>query len=286
MVQARRISKRQNYFVFHRKLLLLLLSFLFLIAFGAQAKGIHPVMHSIDEKLEGPESIYTNYILNLIRVWPKDSFVAQENSPNPVQLQCIETIGNPYYIGLEQFMRVNAPLGRVEEILDDINHYKDLFPGFDDIHIVSQQENKILTYWEQHVPFFFVPNVTYQVLYLTDKTSSHRKIYRYKLKNSKNLKTNDGVIIIEEDSPVAVNTPRTRYTEYDFFDADWGIVKTVAPGRIWKDSVEGIYLSDVAIKLMAEHPRWSFKQVKEESQKILELFPVNKAIEQKKKFRE
>src|SRR4051812_46553224 len=56
-------------------------------------------VHSIDEKLEGPESIYTNYLLNLIRIWPKDSFAGRMGDENPLQLQCIETPDHPYYIG-------------------------------------------------------------------------------------------------------------------------------------------------------------------------------------------
>ena len=58
----------------------------------------------------------------------------------------------------------------------------------------------------------------------------------------------------------------------------------MAPARIWDDSVKGIYLSDVAIKLKAEHPGWDYEAVRKESEKVLEAFSsiVEKAVEEKK----
>lgn len=245
--------------------------------------------HSILEKLEGPESQYTGYLLKLIQSWPTQNQNLPKTIPgnekNPVQLQCIETPGNSDYIGIQQFMVVNAAIQKVEAILDDINHYQDIFPDFDDIHIISRDENKILTYWEQHIPLFFVPNVKYQVHYLWDKSSADRKMYRYQLKESKSLKKSDGLIVIERDSSASVSAPRTRYFEYDFYDADWGILKTIAPDRIWTESVEGVYRSDVAIKLKAENPSWDAKRIVEESKKLLEAFPVKNAIESKVEFK-
>jgi hypothetical protein len=237
----------------------------------------------LDEKLEGPASIYTPEIVRLIRQWPPkgldDSFKSDEN---PVKLQCIETPGNPYYIGLRQQMRVDAPLSRVEAILDDIDRYQHLFPGYDDIHIVSSSGNKFLTFWEQHIPVFFVPNVKYQVTYLMDKSSPHLKVYRYQLKESEHLKASDGLIVIESETDPKTLVQRTRYTEFDFFDADWGILKTLAPEKIWKESVEGIYLSDLAIKLKAEHPEWDSREISEKGRKLLEANPVEKFIQSKK----
>ena len=252
------------------------------LVLAAESQGVSK--YAIDAKLEGPDSPYTSFIVNQIRNWSPKDFNTISAGKNPVQLTAIETSGNPDYVGIKQVMSIDAPLERVEAVLDDVNHYKDIFPGYDDIHLISQDGNKSLVFWEQHIPLFFIPNVTYVVTYLTDKSSAVRKIYRYKLKESKKLNMNDGMIVIEQDPTAKIPALRTRYLEYDFFDANWGIVKTIAPGRIWKDSLEGVYLSDVAIKLQSEHPDWKAKQVVAESQKALDANPVDSIIKRKISF--
>lgn len=241
--------------------------------------------YPIDAKLDGPITIYTDYLIDAAQTWPnrRAEFVAPKDG-NPVGLHCIETPGHPDVIGVRQTMVVNAPLSQVEAVLDDINHYQDLFPGYADIHIVSQEENKLVSYWEQHIPLFFVPNVKYEMNYLLNKGSKARKIYRYQLKQSKSLKSSDGLIVIESDSSNS-SQERTYFYEYDFFDADWGVLKTIAPSRIWNDSIEGIYLSDVAIKLKAENPKWTYEKIVEEGKKFLEQYPVKQVIEQKSQFK-
>jgi hypothetical protein len=237
--------------------------------------------HPIGGKLPGPQSPYTDALARLLAHWPPRDidYSLGERDPNPVHVRCIETPGEKYYIGLDQFMFVEAPLSRVETTLDDVAHYKDLFPDFDDVHVSSRDGNLMTIFWEQHIPVFFIPNVKYETYYLLDKSSPDRKVYRYKIKESGHLKLNDGIIVLEKAGPL-----RTRYTEYDFYDADWGPLKTFAPGRIWKESVEGIYLSDVAIKLRAENPDWSYERIAKESREILKRFPVDAALEKRRRF--
>jgi hypothetical protein len=235
----------------------------------------------VDAPLGGVASAYAPILDQKIRSWPPAEVVEAAKTPaasdsNPVRLQCVETPGSRFYIGLIQHMHVAADVSKVAEVLNDFVHYKELFPDFDDIHVVSREDNKILTFWEQHIPVFFIPNVKYEVIYVVDDSRADRKFYRYELSKVNHIKNNDGLIVLEPDEKGG-----TRYTEYDFFDADWGPLTTFAPGRIWKDSVEGIYLSDVAIGLKAEHPDWTYKQVAQESRKKLEAFPVDAAIEHK-----
>jgi hypothetical protein len=151
-----------------------------------------------------------------------------------------------------------------------------LFPDFDDVHVVSRDGNKVLTFWEQHIPVFFIPNVKYEVIYLIDGKAGSRRVYRYQLAKESHLRKNDGMIVIEPDGPSG-----TRYTEYDFFDADWGPLTTFAPGGIWKNAVEGVVLSDLAIRLKSEHGDWSYKQIARESRRILDRHPVEPQIEHK-----
>ena len=243
-----------------------------------------PYLHSIYEKLDGPQSVYTPYILGLIRGSISQEWNLALNRENAVELQCIETPNNPFYIGLKQNLIIYSSLSAVEAVLDDVGHYKDLFPDFEDVHVAAKDGNKWVVSWEQKIPVFFIPNIKYEVFYLVDKSLPGRRVYRYQFKGGDNLKYNDGVIVIENDPRGTSVSPMTRYTEYDFYDADWGILKTVAPGKIWKRSVGDIFLSDIAIKLKAENPDWSYEKIKEESEKSLGRFPLERVIGKKTLF--
>ena len=76
----------------------------------------------------------------------------------------------------------------------------------------------------------------------------------------------------------------TRYIEYDFWDAEWGLAKTLAPGRIWKDSIKGVYLSDMAVELKAEHMDWSEARAKEEAEKLAQGVDFEAVIQDKRPF--
>jgi hypothetical protein len=268
-------------------------------------KALKIASHSVDSPLGGVESPYTKILIDLVRNWspqgpPKGWAQVESEDENPVHLKCIETPGNPDYIGVAQYMTIHTALQQVEEVLDDINHYDQIFYGFEDIHLVSQEGNRLLTYWEQKIPVFFIPNVSYQMQYVLDKTATDRKIYRYQLYQSGSIKKSDGLIVIEKSHEKRLgksnlnslttlgeqDVESTSYYEFDFYDADWGIIKTLAPGRIWKDSVESFYLSDLAIKLRSENKHWSANQVVQESKKTLSQYPLDLLIQNKVKMTE
>ncbi len=247
----------------------------------APEKKQYQQKYRFDQAIAGvPESRYTSFILDLARRGPSKTDQSETLSGDSVTIQCLETLDNPDYIGLKQEMVIHAPLKAVEAVLDDFDHYKELFPGFKDVHVVDRDANRITTYWEQKIPVFFIPNIKYELVYFLDKSKPSVRMYRYHLKEESKIKAVDGIIILEDKGP-----RNTYYTEYDFYDAHWGILKTIAPKRIWKDTVEGIVLSDLAIKLKAENPTWSYDKVAEESRNNLEVHPVEQAIAQKKLFK-
>ncbi len=253
---------------------------------GGVYAGSQEPFFPIQQHLEGPSSEYTDRLIRWAQKWPPRGLILEaQRGDSPVLLECLETLGKLDYIGIQQQMTIRAPLSRVEAILDDIDHYQDLFSGFETIRVESKNGNQILTYWEQKVPLFFIPNVKYKMTYLIDKSSLQRKFYRYQLRESSHIKASDGLIVIEEgiDSSQA---PVTRYTEFDFFDANWGLLKIIASQKIWQESVDGVYQSDLAIKLKAENPTWSFNQVARESQKMMKAFPSSPCIENKKIFKD
>jgi hypothetical protein len=77
--------------------------------------------------------------------------------------------------------------------------------------------------------------------------------YRYWLHHPGTIRHSDGLVLLEPLGP-----GRTRFTEYDFFDAAWG---PVPASLVWREALKGMFLSDVALKLKAEHPAWSYAQV-------------------------
>jgi hypothetical protein len=177
--------------------------------------------------------------------------------PQPLQLTCLSTPGEEAYVGALQVAVVEAPLAAVVAILDDVPHYRDLFPDTVDVHEVpgSRQGDRFVTAWEQKAPVFFLPNTRYQLVYRVDRQRPDRVVYRYWLRRAGALRHSDGVVLLEALAPGL-----TRFTEYDLFDAAWG---PVPMSMVWGEALKGMYLSDTALLLKAEHPAWSYAEVAE-----------------------
>jgi hypothetical protein len=175
--------------------------------------------------------------------------------PRSLSLTCLTTPGDEHYVGALQEALIEAPLPAVAAVLDDVPHYRDLFPDTVDVRVVSgnQQGTRFVTAWEQRAPIFFLPNSRFELVYRVDRSDPVRVIYRYALRRSGTLRQSDGLVILEDLGP-----GRTRFTEYDLFDAAWGPVPI---SRVWSESLRGMFLSDVAVKLKAEHPDWSYPQL-------------------------
>jgi hypothetical protein len=160
--------------------------------------------YPMETKIGGPASRYTAYLLKLLKAWPPaDQDYAASPDGNPVPCRAIETPGDEYYIGLDQWMRVEAPLERVAAVLDDVAHYQQLFPGFDEVKLISRDENRFLTFWEQHISVPLVPNVKYSIDYLVARPKPGMRVYCYQFMDSEGdrIKNNDGVIVLEVESP-------------------------------------------------------------------------------------
>jgi hypothetical protein len=263
------------------KFVLILLGVL-LYAWVALA-GVNSIKHPLNEKLAGVEGPYTQTMIQILKDWPKDRPAYKKEMTLPVQIDAIED-PNPkkkYAIGLIQSMMIHAPIAEVNRILQDFSNYKKLFFTFEDVKLMEQDGNRAITFWETHIPIPFIPNSKYTMWYVWNDQSPERAMYRYQLKESKDLYYSDGLIVLESVGP---NKKDTQYSEYDFWDADWGLATTFAPGRIWGDSLEGIFLSDIAIKLKAEHPEWDYSKIKHDSEELLDHYPKDEILKNKKRF--
>jgi hypothetical protein len=213
------------------------------------------------EKLDGPESAYTDKLLHVLQHWPVKRFA--NKGPGPLEFKCIATVDQEKYVGMLQRSTIRAPISVVEGVLDDVAHYKDLFPDTVDVHVVpgSRLGNRFVTAWEQRIPVPFVPNVNYELGYVVDKTVPGRTIYRYKLHRGDSLIASDGMVILEASGP-----DTTQFTEYDFFH---GRTVPVPATLVWRESLRSAFLSDIAIKLKAENPDWSYKRIAAEGERLV-----------------
>jgi hypothetical protein len=225
------------------------------------------------QSLGGVKGKYSDWIDQLLQSKAYLSLVKDPTLPatrddqDPVSVSCLETPGNRFHIGVIQNMVVHAPLQNLAKVVEDIDSYVDLFPGYASVQVKSREGNRLVTYWEQKIPVFFIPNVRFEMIYQLGLAGADpdTRIYRYELLKKGNLRESDGFIVLRK-----INDNETRYLEVDFFDADWGALETFAPGRIWTDSVDGLYLSDLGFLLKAEHPDWSNRRCREEADKTVD----------------
>jgi hypothetical protein len=222
---------------------------LLLLALCSSAHGLGLA----DQALEGPDSIYTGWLADVLVRWPASR--PDWDGSESLQIACLSSVSDDRYVGMLQQMTVEAPLVAVEGVIDDVARYKDLFPGVVDVHVLPGSRNgqRYVTVWEQRVPVFFLPNVIYELANLVDKTSPDVRIYRYKLRRGGSMLASDGMVVLE-----ALGPESTRFTEYDFFNAQWG---PLPASVVWRESLRGAFVSDTAIKLLAENPHWSVERV-------------------------
>ncbi len=214
-------------------------------------------------ELGGVPSIYTQRTIDLL----KQELKLNKTNPNPppFTVNCWTQPSHRLYIGVEQRLNIKAPIKQVIDTVDNIDEYKNLFLGYKDVRIISRDRSRWLTFWEQIVPVIFVPNIKYEMIYATDVPTPQQKIYRYQLKKSDTLTSSDGFILLTYDE----KEKQTNYIEYDFINAQWGMAQVLGESRIWRESVEGIVHSDLAIKFKSENPSWTSQKARDAAQKEL-----------------
>lgn len=176
-----------------------------------------------------------------------------------LSLRCFKDSGDEWYIVVSQSQVIDAPIVRVQDILRNFADYK----NWNEDMITSSEEvvgknRKILT-TETSVPIPFVSNTKVALIY--DITASESQVFfHYQLHKSNVLTMYDGFIFLE-----SVDSRRTRFIELDAFNADWGILKTGGVSGVWTQSLEQIFQSDLALKLLAEDSKLSPDDVKKKA---------------------
>lgn len=233
---------------------------IFLIFWAAFAYGTSSD-YPLDLKLDGPQGLYTDALLQLIKQWPEGrKFCQLKDEPLEIQMIKLPTEGRPYYVGFKKCMNIQAPLATVAGVMDDVEHYEQLYPGDKKVQILSRDRNKTTLAWERKIPVFFVPNEKYQMNYLSASSGPGIKMYRSQLKQGDRLRFSDAIVVIEASGPKS-----TLYTDYEFYEANYGIglfgINAVSSESVWKESLEGSYLSLLAVRFKAEHLDWDYEHV-------------------------
>ncbi|GEM_PF-2569511 len=227
------------------------------------------------------DTIYTKKLLTLLLEWPPkhESYIDLKNETNyPININCLTTKGDPLYIGVEQYGLIHAPAESVQMILEDFSNYQNLFPGFSDIHLVSNDQNKNIVFWKKKLPFI-LPDISYEITYLSLNLTPDCICFRLRLKEQKgSILASDTIIVLEK-----LSTNETAYTEYDFFKADWGIAGYfLSFDDIWQKSVEDIYLSDIMVKFKAEHPDLPYQSLIKAAEECTKQYPTINKIKQRR----
>ncbi len=232
------------------------------------------VFHPLEETLtEGKQSYYSPRMASLLKSWPPPGIPELTPEGNPIWMQAVRTKEQSSYIGVQKRIYIAAPLRRVRAIIDDFAHYPDLYPEVNSVKMTVQDGNKMEVAWERKAPAFFLPNVRYETIYLSDDRSPNRMIYRYQLKKGNSVNFSDGLIVLEKRGESV-----TVLTAFDFFDMDWGLLRAVAESSVWKRVLDGSYVADAALKAMAEHPEWNASQIETESKRLQEAYPLSEIV--------
>ena len=229
-------------------------------ALGILLALLLPAGASAGADLGGIVSIYTQPMYELLTRWRTLAPAAATSREVQIGLTCYATPAHELYIGTHQELRIQASLAEVRAVLDDFPHYPELFAGMVKAEPRERTASRMVVHSELEIPIPFVANERNELIYELGAPAPDRFFYRYQLRKSSHLTANDGLIALR-----ALGPTETEYQEWDFWDANWGIARAFAKGKIWRDNVAGLVQADLAIKLRAEHPEWKFKRIFDES---------------------
>ncbi len=224
--------------------------------------------HSVLEDMGGKESIYTKPLLSFLREWKKRrTFCKAKEKPFKIETIGVRTPGRAFYVGLKKCMVINASFSRVYSVSIDFANYQRLFLGFNKVELVSKKDNFWVLVWEKEIPFFIIPNIKYEIAYVTEEVDGN-SFRRYQFLRGDRIRFIDGIEILEK-----YEKNQTLFYNYEFYEADFGLgllgIDVASPERVWNDSLEGSYRSILAIRLKSENPEWSYELLHKKVDELL-----------------
>ncbi len=220
---------------------------------------------------DGPVNDYTRLLEKTEAEWTATAAAGKTGlSLAGLTLECVRHPDHAFYIGTKVTAVIQASLGAVEKVVDNVAGYNEIFFGFEEIKKSETLADGWTVFWHRAVPVPFIPDLRYEVVYKNSKDNPNRKTYRYQMKEKIDLlKGLDGLIVLE-----ALTPSQTHLTQFLFIDAKYGPMQFFAPAKIWADAIRDVYLANVGIQLRAENPGWPKEKLREEAQKA---FKENRA---------
>jgi len=209
---------------------------------------------------------------SLVAHWVKKLPQSAKPSREGLALRCFETSQHSEVIGVAHGFVVHAAAARLVAVIDDYDHYKDLFEDTVKVR-VTPIPNGLYEYWEQKAPVIFLPNTRYALNTVIHDEMPQRKIWHSRLVSSNQLLGNDVFVAV-----YPLENGSSYYWEVDFINAKWGVASSIAMSSIWSGAVSDIALADLDIKLRAENPTWTYDHVRESAKKQLDTHPVDQCV--------
>lgn len=220
-----------------------------------------------------PPGIDSFYSGKIAALFAKDLEPPAADFDGSLRLLRIDAPANRLYVGLRQEMIVRASVEAVAAVLDDFADYPRMFDDLLRAVPTETGPGAFSLLQEQRVPVPFVKNLTFTLNYLVDDRGAAGKGYLYKLMESNRLKFDDGMIRLSR-----TREGECRFLEYDFALADWGVLGGVAPSKIWAASISGTIVSDLSVKLRAEHPDWDLARVRAEAKREASKYDLRRIV--------
>jgi len=191
--------------------------------------------------------------------------------------RALETRNDPLYIGLEQSFTVNAPASKVVAVIEDFGNYPNLFDEVVKAEVTKRSgADRFVLLQEQKIPLPFIPNTKFEMSYCTVSPSAKEKYYIYRVSSGKDLKYDDGMIMIKQLS----DTSCAVY-ELDFIYGNWGALGPIPDSIIWESVVKGMVQANMIIKCRAENPQWGYGACKSEAKKLCSGINVADIVKKK-----
>ncbi len=229
---------------------------------------------------EGPTTAYTALLETIEAEWKPKPLPAEKFDKGPLKILCYSHPGRGFYIGAEVWQTINAPIAQVEKVINDADHYPDMFFAFDEIKKTQTTPTGWVVFWKHPIPVPFIPDLRYETTYHISKDKPGRVSYRYQMKEPITLlKSVDGLIVLDKDGEKA-----TRIVQYLFLDGKYGPLEAFAPSKIWRENTTDVVSANLGIKLRAENPAWSRDKLKEEIQKGVDEKRIELCIKDKGHF--
>jgi hypothetical protein len=225
---------------------------------------------SISEKHpEALTSLYTERMIRMFQSWPPKSLPQVTELKGGYYLRAVRTPEDSDYVGAVKRELLQASMQRVHDLIYGFDSYRKMFPDIEDVKVLSREGNKLIVRFVRKSPNVLVPTIRYDMLYVFDRSQAGKIFIRYQLIKGNTATRTDGLIVLESLGPT-----RTLLTAWDFYHAHWGIIKTIAPGKIWSETLKGHYLGDLTFRARAENPTWTTDQINEFAEKELDASPL------------